>query len=151
MDKAYLAYSDLRLEIPSINVSLPIVGVPQSNDNWDITWLGQRAGWLNDTAFPTWVGNSVLTGHVWNADNTPGPFFKLNTLRYADLIKIHAWGQVYVYQVRENELISPTSANTAFQHETLSWVTLLTCEGYDNLQKQYTYRRMVRAVLIRVD
>ena len=149
-DKTYLAYGDLMLAIPSINVSLPIVGVPQSNDNWDVTWLGQRAGWLNKTAFPTWVGNSVITGHVWDANNTPGPFYKLNNLRYADLIEIHAWGQVYLYQVRENELISPTSANTAFQHETLSWITLLTCEGYDNLHKQYTYRRMVRAVLMNV-
>jgi thermitase len=150
VDKTYLEYSNIWLEIPAIAVDLPIVGIPHDNATWDLTWLGQRAGWLNDTAFPTWKGNSVITGHVWDAHNTPGPFYKLNNLRYADQIEIHAWGQVYLYQVRENELISPTSFNTVFQHETLSWLTLLTCEGYDSLQKQYVYRRMVRAVLMDV-
>ena len=71
---AYAALGDLWLEIPKLGVQMPIVGVPQADGKWDVSWLGSNAGWLNGSAFPTWAGNSVLTGHVWNADNTVGPF-----------------------------------------------------------------------------
>jgi LPXTG-site transpeptidase (sortase) family protein len=106
--KLYTAYSDLRLNIPAIGVNLPIVGVPLSGASWDVTWLGQSAGWLNGTAFPTWSGNSVITGHVWDANNHAGPFVLLKSLRYGDQIRIYAWGQVYTYSVRQNELLAPT-------------------------------------------
>ncbi|MCP4139183.1 MAG: hypothetical protein GY755_02640 [Chloroflexi bacterium] len=60
------AYTDtaMMLEIPKLNVSMPIVGVPQSADGWDVTWLGNSAGYLAGSAFPTWAGNTVITGHV---------------------------------------------------------------------------------------
>ena len=61
-DKTYASYSDIWLEIPKLTVSTSIVGVPLSNDGWDVAWLGKDAGWLNGTSFPTWTGNSVITG-----------------------------------------------------------------------------------------
>ncbi|MFL7870900.1 MAG: sortase, partial [Anaerolineales bacterium] len=92
-DRAYASYSDLQLEIPKLAVSASIVGVPFSDNGWDVTWLGKDVGWLNGTAFPTWAGNSVITGHVWDAYNQPGIFYNLKNLRYGDRIKIHAFGQ----------------------------------------------------------
>jgi hypothetical protein len=77
--KAYASLGDLWLEIPRLGVQMSIVGVPQTNGTWDVSWLGNQAGWLNGSAFPTWAGNSVLTGHVWNANNTAGPFRYINT------------------------------------------------------------------------
>ncbi len=72
---SYSDLVDLWLEIPALGIKTVIVGVPQSTDGstWDVSWLGSQAGWLNGSAFPTHNGNSVLTGHVWNADNMPGP------------------------------------------------------------------------------
>jgi LPXTG-site transpeptidase (sortase) family protein len=148
--RAYAAYSDLLLKIPSIGVSLPIVGVPLGDTGWDVTWLGERAGWLNGTAFPSWSGNSVITGHVWDANNQPGPFVKLKALRYGDQVRIYAWGQMYTYAVRQNELLAPTQISAALKHEEASWITLLTCEDYNTLGETYTSRRMVRAVLVNV-
>jgi hypothetical protein len=101
-EKAYAAYGELTLEIPSLGIEAPIVGVPQTSDGWDVSWLGKSVGWLAGSAFPTWQGNTVLTAHVWNADNTPGIFANIKTLKYGDRFSIHAFGQEYVYEVREN-------------------------------------------------
>ncbi len=49
----YKDLGDLWLEIPKINLKLPIVGVPLSDDGWDLTWLGNSAGWLTGTAYPS--------------------------------------------------------------------------------------------------
>ena len=129
---------------------MSIVGVPKTNEGWNVSWLNHDAGWLNGSAFPTWNGNSVITGHVWDAFNRPGPFVNLKNLRYGDQIKIHAFGQVYTYEIRESKAILPTSISTVFKHEENSWITLVTCEDYKESTQTYLYRRMVRAVLVSV-
>ena len=73
---AYQMTGNLWLEIPSQKVKANIVGVPQSENVWDVEWL-RRLGWFNGTAFPYWKGNSVITAHVMGADGLPGPFAKL--------------------------------------------------------------------------
>jgi LPXTG-site transpeptidase (sortase) family protein len=112
---SYASLGDLWLEIPALNIKTAIVGVPQSKDSsaWDVSWLGSQAGWLNGSAFPTYNGNSVLTGHVWNADNMPGLFVNLKLLKFGDLVIIHAFGQVYTYEVRDTRLVSPSAVDTA--------------------------------------
>ncbi len=149
-DKAYASYPDLRLEIPKLGLNLPIVGVPSTNSDWDVTWLGRNAGWLNGSAFPTWNGNSVITAHVWDALNQPGPFAKLKDLKYGDQIKVYAFGKVYTYEIRETFSIAPNDQSKVFKHEERSWITLLTCEDYKELSKTYSHRRVVRAVLVSV-
>jgi LPXTG-site transpeptidase (sortase) family protein len=148
VEKAY-TNEGIWLEIPSLGVKASIVGVPNDN-GWDVTWLGNNAGWLNGTAFPTWKGNSVITGHVWDANNKPGIFVNLKKLKYGDRVKIHAWGEVYTYEVRETRLVSPSSLNAVLKHEDKAWVTLLTCEDFKILFAKYSYRRIVRAVLLSV-
>src|SRR5258706_799970 len=76
-NRAYAKLSDLWLEIPALKVKTDIVGVPESPNGWDVGWLGNSAGWLNGTAFPSWEGDSVVTGHVTNANGLPGPFANL--------------------------------------------------------------------------
>ena len=141
----------LALEIPTLGVNAAIVGVPQTTDGWDVSWLGNNVGWLNGSAFPTWTGNSVITGHVWNADNTPGIFVNLKQLKYGDQIKVHAFGQIYTYEVRENRLVWPNQSDVVLQHEDRAYLTLLTCENYNVLFTTYSFRRMTRAVLIKVE
>ncbi len=149
MDKMYTT-TDLWLEIPKLGIKMSIAGVPKINDGWDVTWLDKKAGWLNGSAYPTWNGNSVLTGHVWDALNKPGPFAQLKSLKYGDQVKIHAFGMVYTYEITESSLITNTDAKTAFKHEDKSVITLITCESYKEVSGTYTYRRMVRAVLMSV-
>ena len=150
---ASLSYANtaLVLEMPSLGQRMTIMSVPQTGDSWNVTWLGANAGYLAGTAFPTWAGNTVLTGHVWDAFNQPGPFADLKALQHGEQFYIRDFGMTYVYEVRENTLLLPTQVNKALQHEDYDWVTLLTCESYDSLDGVYSLRRMVRAVLVKVE
>jgi LPXTG-site transpeptidase (sortase) family protein len=148
--QSYAGLGDLWLEIPRLGVQMNIVGVPQSGNTWDVSWLGNQAGWLQGTAFPTWNGNSVITGHVWSADNKAGPFVYLNTLWYGDRIIVHAWGQQYVYEVRGVTQVRPDSTVAAFQHKDTPWLTLTTCRSWDADKGTYRYRVLVQAALVSV-
>lgn len=149
-DKTYQKLSGFWLDVPGLNLQTPLVGVPTENGEWDVTWLGNNAGYLMGSAFPTWEGNTVITGHVWNADNQPGIFVDLKTLAYGDEIRIHAWGEIYTYEVTANRRVSPYTPNVVFEHKEGDWITLFTCEDYGEYWGDYGYRRMVQAVLVRV-
>jgi LPXTG-site transpeptidase (sortase) family protein len=152
---AHLAYSDmdsLRLQIPSLKVDVPIVGVPQTANGWDVTWLTNgQAGWLNGSAYPTWDGNTVLTGHVTNASGNPGPFAEIKTLKFGDQLTIQAYGETYTYEVRENKLVTSDDMSIIEEHKSRDWITLITCEYFNETTGQYLYRRVVRAVLVVVE
>jgi LPXTG-site transpeptidase (sortase) family protein len=122
----------LTLEIPSLGIKRNAVG------------------WLEDSAFPTQPGNAVLTGHIWNADNTPGIFAGIKNLKYGDRFTIAAFRQTYVYEVRENTQLGGSSVSKVFKHEEYDWMTLLTRAGYNPLTGRYRFRRMVRAVLVEI-
>ena len=142
----------MRLEIPMLQVNAPIVGIPLDNGSWNV-YAGldsSSVGYLQGSAYPTWVGNSVLTGHVVDAYGVPAIFSNLRDLETGDKVLVHFGGQVFVYAVRENRAILPTAVDAAFQHETYNWVTLLTCEDWNAGRGAYSYRRLVRAVLISV-
>ena len=149
-DKAYADLGDLWLEIPRLSVQMPIVGVPQANGTWDVSWLGNQAGWLDGTVFPTWAGNSVLTGHVIDSYGNSGPFVHLNLLLWGDKVIVHAWGVQYVYEVRQVTQVEPGEISSVIKHEELPWVTLITCRIYDETSDSYKYRVVVRAVLVEV-
>ena len=148
-DKAYAEFGDLWLEIPNLGIKTPIVGVPTNAGVWDVTWLGQQVGWLQGTAFPTWQGNSVVTGHVYLPNGKPGPFVDLSKLRFGNQVIVHAFGQRYIYEVRTNRVIMPGDMSP-FKHEEKAWLTLLTCKGYDEGSDTYKYRVEMQAVLVKV-
>jgi LPXTG-site transpeptidase (sortase) family protein len=151
MEKAYRLNGNLTLEIPRLNLSTTIVSVPLVDGKWDVTWLDNKAGHLMGTAYPTWNGNTILTGHNWSAFNQPGPFAELKQLQYGDVIKINAYGMTYTYEVRENTLVKPDDIDRVMQHEVYDWITLVTCESFTPTTGNYQSRRMVRAVLIDVE
>lgn len=150
-DKAYASLGDLWLEIPRLDVQMPIVGVPPTSTGWDVTWLSNQVGWLQGTAFPTWAGNSVLTAHVYNVNGDLGPFGKLDTLQYGDRIIIHGWGQQYLYEVRSISVVAPDAVESVLRHEDLPWVTLMTCKGYDERTNSYKSRYIVRAIQVEIE
>jgi LPXTG-site transpeptidase (sortase) family protein len=149
-DKAYTYTNDLRLDIPSLSLNMPIVGVDLKENGWDVTWLGNSAGYLEGSAYPTLSGNSILTGHVTDVNGNPGPFASLKDLRVGDKVNIHNSGSIYVYEVRQSELIFPGNLKTLFKHEDYEWLTLVTCETYNEKLDKFIYRRMVKAVLVSV-
>jgi LPXTG-site transpeptidase (sortase) family protein len=148
LDLAY-ASTDLVLEIPSLGLKIPIVGVPKKNGAWNVSWLEDQAGWLQGSAFPSWNGNSWLTGHVYGSNGLPGPFVNLNKLKYGDQIVVHAYGEKYTFAVQTNTIAEPNDVS-ALKHEEKAWLTLITCKEYDQKTNTYRKRVVVRAVLTSV-
>ena len=146
----YAAVPGYWIEIPSQNVMYRIVYVPRNEQDWDLTWLGREVGYLEGTAFPTWPGTTGLTGHVYLADGTPGPFINIRQLVWGDIVILHANGFRYEYYVRENLLV-PDEDISPLKHEEYDWLALITCEGYNQMHDRYDWRRVVRAVLIAVE
>lgn len=149
IEKAYTDYPNISLEIPSLDTNLPVIGVPLTAQGWDVTWLGDRAGYLQGTAFPTWAGNTAITGHVWDADNQPGPFFGLDSLKYGDRVVLHAWGKEHIYEVRDILQVEPDTLS-AIPHSDFDMLTLITCKDFDEDSGDYDLRVAVQAVLVDV-
>jgi LPXTG-site transpeptidase (sortase) family protein len=148
--KIYETYGEMKLEIPALNVEMSIVGIPKDSDGWDVSWLADQAGYLAGTAFPTWSGNSVITGHNTLASGINGPFAQLEELEYGDQIVVSAWGMRHIYEVREEDWVRPTDSSI-FRHEERSWITLLTCDDWDEQTETYRMRHLVRAVLMNIE
>jgi LPXTG-site transpeptidase (sortase) family protein len=145
----YADLGDLWLEIPSLGLKIPIVGVPAGPAGWDLTWLWDQAGYLEGTAFPTRPGNSALTGHVYLPDGQPGPFLALKDLAWGQRIIVHYGAASSIYEVRQVKHVSPNDLSP-LRHEDQSWLTLITCEDYLAARDRYARRLVVRAVLVQV-
>jgi LPXTG-site transpeptidase (sortase) family protein len=150
LQEEYKGFGDFNLEVPSLGINVPIVGVPEVSRIWDVSWLGQEAGWLAGSAFPTWNGNSVLTAHVYDAFGKPGPFVNVSKLTWGDKVIIDAWGTQYTYEVREVLQVNPDDVSAMMKHQTSPWLTLVTCRDYDESLDSYLYRVLIRAVLVGV-
>lgn len=147
--ETYAATNGVTLVIPSLGIKIPVVGVPFKSGDWNVAWLGNEAGWLEGTAFPSWMGNSVITSHVYLSNGLPGPFVNLNQLKYGEKLIVQAYGQKYTFEVRSNEIVAPNNLS-AFKHEEQPWLTLVTCKEYDEKTNSYRKRVVVRAVLVSV-
>ncbi len=145
-NKAYETLGGTWIEIPKLNVQLPIVGVPLRNEGWDLTWLDDNAGYLEGTAYPGLPGNTAITAHVYLPNGEPGPFVDLHTLYWGDTVILHANGQRYTYQIRETRKVWPNDLS-ALRHENYDWITLITCQSFNERLNNYDYRIAVRAVL----
>jgi len=145
-DKTYTSLGNLWVEIPRIGVKVAITGVPLSAGQWDVSWLNNQVGWLEGTAFPSWDGNSVITGHVYDSNGLPGLFVNLSQLWYGDQIIIHAFGESHVYEVQTIFQVQPDAVKSILKHEDASWLTLVTCRGYDPVSDTYGSRFVIRAI-----
>jgi len=143
--------NDIILNVPALDLTAQIVGVPKTNQNWDVEWLGDQVGYLEGTSYPTRSGNTVLTGHVYDHFGLPGVFAGLKDLVYGERLVISAWGQDYIYEVRESRLTAPDDVSVLTEHDDgYDWITLLTCSGYDERNDAYQWRYIVKAVLVKV-
>lgn len=142
--KPYQLDEGFRLEIPSLDVFVPVVGIPRKDIGWDLTWLAYQAGYLEGTAFPTWEGNTVITAHAYLANDRPGPFIDLAKLDWGDILIINSGRYDFVYEVRERYLTTPDDY-APLASETDDWLTLITCYQFDEELDAYLWRTVVRA------
>jgi LPXTG-site transpeptidase (sortase) family protein len=144
----YVSGGGMSLIIPTLGVSSPVLGVPANETGWNVRWLGNYVGWLAGSAFPTWEGNTVLTGHVYNSTGEAGVFVNLNRLSWGDRIVIEAWGQEHVYEVRSVKYVASDDVRSVMQHEEQDWLTLVTCYGFNEATGKFDLRVVVRAIRI---
>lgn len=149
VEKVYQDMGGLWLEIPKLKTQSSIVGVSYLDDEWNVSWLSNKTGHLQGSAFPTWKGNTVLTAHNYLPNGKPGPFLELDNMEYGDHVMIHAWGKVYTYEVRTRELVDPEDTGL-FNSSDYDIVTLVTCKDFDEEMNDYRHRVVVQAVLIGV-
>jgi len=71
-------------------------------------------------------------------------------LRWGDEVILEAWDQCYRYEVRSVETVAG-DAISALKHESLDWVTLLTCADFDESLHHYRGRVALCTVLIQID
>lgn len=142
--------TNLTLEIPSQKLTLPIVGVALKNGTWNVDSLWNQAGWLQKTAYPTFPGNSVITSHVVTADGKQGPFVRLKELQAGDRIYITSNGYRYMYVIRKMSFVQPNDISI-LKHRETPWLTLVTCDSYDEISKTYQRRVVVEAELVQVE
>jgi LPXTG-site transpeptidase (sortase) family protein len=141
--------TSLTLEIPVIQVKTGIVGVESRQGGWDVSWLQEQVGWLHESAYPTWQGNSVLTGHVINANGEPGVFSRLKALGVGEYVFVYTSGYRYTYKVVSNDFVQPDDVSV-MKHEEKSFLTLITCDSYDEGTGTYLRRVAVGAALVDV-
>jgi LPXTG-site transpeptidase (sortase) family protein len=140
---------ELIIETLGINANIVPVGTLKDNTlnapktAWD-------AGWYDQSALPgVNAGALLLDGHVNDALNTPGVFYKLHTLKTGDIIKIERGDkQLFTYrvvtieqtpieQVDMNKLLRPITSEK-------EGLNLITCGGtYDSTRKTYNDRVLV--------
>lgn len=142
--------SNITLIIPTLQLRLPITGIPYLLGSWNTTWLGDQAGYLEGSAYPTHPGNTVLTAHVWDSFNQPGPFSDLTSLVYGDRVIIETGNTHYLYLVQSSQLVGPGDTQSVFRHQEADLISLVTCENWDEGLQVYTGRRLVRAILVSV-
>ncbi len=148
-ESQYDLSAGIQMSIPELGISRAVIGIPASGNGWNLSWLGNDLGYLAGTAYPTWPGNTVITGHAYNNFGQPGPLYNLASLRWGDQIVITANGQEYVYEVRSvSEYTSPKDISVLQRHEAYDWVTLITCNSYDQNEDAFLFRTVVRAVLV---
>jgi LPXTG-site transpeptidase (sortase) family protein len=139
--------TELVISIPSLNVKTKIIGVPKNNGSYAIDWLWNEAGWLQGSAYPGSIGNSVITGHVYLPNGRPGPFVDLKTLSWGQKIIIEQNGKAYIYEVRSVMRVKPDAVEV-MSHKDYGYLTLITCQGYDAQTEEYLFRTVIQAVLV---
>jgi LPXTG-site transpeptidase (sortase) family protein len=141
--------TELTISIPALNVMTNITGVPHRNGTYAIDWLGNEVGWLEGSAYPGSIGNSILTAHNFLANGRPGPFVDLKTLKWGDQVIVEQGGRSYIYEVRSVMRVRPEDLSS-LGHKDYGYLTLITCLGYDAQSESYLYRTIVQAVLVDV-
>lgn len=112
------------LEIPSINVKLPIYhGVSE-----DV--LQQGIGHMSNSSFP--IGGSgthtALTGHRGLPSSKL--FRDLDKVEVDDVFLIHTLDETLAYKVDDIQIVLPTETNWLDMKKDKDFVTLITCEPY---------------------
>jgi hypothetical protein len=139
----------VRLEIPAIGVSAPLVRLGQNPDgSMQVPADFQVAGWFTGGPEPGQLGPAVIAGHV---DSRTGPavFHRLRELRHGDLVRVTRADGRRVGFVVESLAQHPKAAlpgDRLHGPTTAPALRLVTCAGsFDTERRSYRDNLVVSA------
>lgn len=121
--KAPESLSPEQIEIPSLNVNLPVEQTVIENMKWEVSEKG--VSHLATSGYPTQNSNIIFYGH-----NTHDRLGRLGELKNDSIIRVKTKnGTIHFYKVYESKIVDPTDIDylTQFSDETL---TIYTCIGF---------------------
>jgi sortase (surface protein transpeptidase) len=143
--------SPVRLEIPAVGVSSPLVRLGLGPDGgMQVPGDFQRAGWFTDAAEPGQLGPAVIAGHV---DSRTGPavFYRLHELRPGDVVLVVRADRRVVRFVVESLASYPKQALPGarlYGPTTAPALRLVTCDGaFDRERRSYRDNLVVEAAI----
>jgi Sortase domain len=141
----------VRLEIPAIGVSAPLVRLGLGADGrMQAPGDFQAAGWFTGATQPGQLGPAVIAGHV---DSRTGPavFYRLHDLRPGDLVRVVRADRRVVRFVVESLARFPKPALPAdrlYGPTTAPALRMITCTGtFDHRRRSYRDNLLVSAAI----
>jgi hypothetical protein len=141
----------VRLEIPAIGVSAPLVRLGLGADGrMQVPGDFQAVGWFTGAAEPGQLGPAVIAGHV---DSRTGPavFYRLRDPRPGDLVRVVRADRRVLRFVVESLASFPKPALPADQvygPTTAPALRLITCAGtFDHRRRSYRDNLLVSAAI----
>ena len=126
----YQARGDNFLYIPRLGIGAPIMYLDEVNEDVLRNELLQGVGHYPDTALPGQLGNSFIFGHSsyywWSNSPYASIFANLESVQVGDYIVASYNHQVFVYQVMETKVVSPTEMSVLDQGRDYR-LSLMTC------------------------
>lgn len=143
------------LIIPKLNVDANVLAVGAPNSTMAAPASAWDVGWYDKSALPgSGSGALLIDGHVNDALNSPGIFYRLASLHAGDTLTIERGdGQRFTYSVAQ---VRDVPLGEVDMTEMLSsaekgkeGLNLITCGGtYDSQRQTYDHRILVFAVHI---
>lgn len=139
------------LIIPSLGVTQTITSVPIHEGQWDISGLSTQVGHLATTGSqPGEEYAMTFIGHVTVPWPDTGPFADLILLEHGEEV-IYRWnGLDYIYQVERIFRADPRAVDLLYVPDGEK-IVLVTCSGWDFVDREYDERLVTRAVLVRTE
>jgi hypothetical protein len=141
----------VRLEIPTIGVSAPLVRLGLGADgHMQVPGDFRAAGWFTGAAEPGQLGPAVVAGHV---DSRTGPavFYRLRELRPGDQVRVVRADRRVVRFVVESLARYPKPdlpAERVYGPTTAPALRLITCAGsFDHRRRSYRDNLVVSATI----
>jgi LPXTG-site transpeptidase (sortase) family protein len=145
-----------QLTVDKLGINANIVSLGTLKDgSLDAPKTAWDVGWYDNSTLPgSGYGALLIDGHVNDALNSPGVFYKLNTLAVGDTMQItRGDGQVFTYNVNEVDQTPIAQVDMSKMLRSITpgkeGLNLITCGGvYNYTLHTYTDRILVYATLV---
>ena len=115
-----------QITIPELGIDTDIVFAPVVYPTWDVSHLGSRLGYLEQTAWFGQGGNTVLAGHATDTALNPDVLYALGSLEQGAVIEVVVGAVALQYAVAGVYRAADTDVSLVLPTD-YEQLTILTC------------------------